>query len=80
MIIIIIIIVIIKIIIIIIKINQNTENNPRDFRGLAVTQTPVKNHQLTLVWKAFKGVNNNNKAVLGTVPKRLGKKPRKTGE
>ncbi len=29
-------------------------------RRLAVTQTPVKNHQVTLMWKNSKGVNNNN--------------------
>ena len=27
---------------------QNTEKSPRDLRRLAVTQTPVKNHQLML--------------------------------
>ena len=26
---------------------QNTETSPRDLRRLVVTQTPVKNHQLT---------------------------------
>ena len=31
------------------KIGQNTEKSPRDLRKLAVTQTPVKDHQLTLV-------------------------------
>ena len=33
----------------IIKIDQNTEKSPGDLRRLAVTQTPVENHQLTLV-------------------------------
>ena len=33
----------------IIKINQNTKKSPGDLRRLAVTQTPVRNHQLTLV-------------------------------
>ena len=28
---------------------QNTEKNPGDLRRLAVTQTPVKNHQQTLM-------------------------------
>ena len=28
---------------------QYTEKGPGDLRGLAVTQTPVKNHQLTLM-------------------------------
>ena len=33
----------------IIKIGQNTEESPGDLRRLAITQTPVKDHQLTLV-------------------------------
>ena len=44
----------------IIKIGLNTEKSPGDLRRLAATQTPVKNHQLTLVLKTLKGVNNNN--------------------
>ena len=28
---------------------QNPETSPADLRRLAVTQTPVKNHQLTLM-------------------------------
>ena len=28
---------------------QNTEKSPGDLRRLAVTQTPVKDHQLTLI-------------------------------
>ena len=42
----------------IVKIGQNTEKSPGHLQRLAVT--PVKNNQLTLVWKTFKGVNNNN--------------------
>ena len=38
------------------KTMQNTENSPGDLRRLAVTQTPVKNHQLTLVRKISKRV------------------------
>ena len=34
----------------IIKIGQNTEKSPRDLRRLAVTQIPLRNQQLTLVW------------------------------
>ena len=34
---------------IIIKIDQNTEKSPGDFRQLAVSQTPVRNYQLTQV-------------------------------
>ena len=30
------------------KIGQNTEKSPGNLRRLAVTQTPVKNHQLML--------------------------------
>ena len=33
----------------IIKIGQNTEKSPEDLRRLAVTQTPVKDHQLMLM-------------------------------
>ncbi len=33
----------------IIKISQNTKNSPGDLRRLAVTQTPVKDHQLMLM-------------------------------
>ena len=33
----------------IIKIGQNTVKSPRDLRRLAVSQTPVKDHQLTLL-------------------------------
>ena len=33
----------------VIKIDQNTEKSPGDMRRLAVIQTSVKNHQLTLV-------------------------------
>ena len=38
------------------KIGQNTEKSPGELRRLAVYQTPVKNHQLTLVWKTLKGL------------------------
>ena len=33
----------------IIENGQNTEKSPGDLRRLAVTQTPVKNHHLTLM-------------------------------
>ena len=36
----------------IIKIGQNTEKNHGDLRGLTITQTPTRNHQL--VWKLSK--------------------------
>ena len=38
----------------IIENGQNTEKSPVDLRKLAVTQTPVKDHQLTLMWKTVK--------------------------
>ena len=38
----------------IIKIGQNTEKCQRVLRRLAVTQTPVRNHWLTLVQKLEK--------------------------
>ena len=39
-----------------IEIGQNTEKSPRDLKRLAVTQTPVENHRLTLMWKTLKFV------------------------
>ena len=33
----------------IVEVAQNTEKSPGDLRRLDVTQTPVKDHQLTLV-------------------------------
>ena len=33
---------------------QNTEKSPGDLRRLTVTQTPVRNHQLKLMWKTLK--------------------------
>ena len=38
----------------IIENSQNTEKSPGDLRRLVVTQTPVRNHQLTLLWKTLK--------------------------
>ena len=35
----------------IIEIGQTTEKSPGDLLRLGITQTSVKNHQLTLVWK-----------------------------
>ena len=32
-----------------IEIGENTEKSPEDLRRLTVTQTPVKEHQVTLV-------------------------------
>ena len=36
-----------------IEIVQNTEKSPGDLRRLAVTQTSVRDHQLTLLWKTL---------------------------
>ena len=38
----------------IVEIRQNTEKSPEDLRRLAVTQTSVKDHQLTLTCKTHK--------------------------
>ena len=38
----------------IIEIGQNTENSPGDLRRLVVIQTPVKDRQLTRMWKILK--------------------------
>ena len=35
----------------IIENSENTEKSSGDLRRLAVTQTPVKEHHLTLIWK-----------------------------
>ena len=40
----------------IIKIGQNTEKSSGDLKRLAVTQTLVKDHQLTPLWKTLKGI------------------------
>ena len=37
-----------------IEVGQNTKKSPRDLRRLAVTQSPIKEHQLTLVGKTHK--------------------------
>ena len=36
------------------KVSQNTEKSPANLRRFFVTETPVKNRQLTLVWKVCK--------------------------
>ena len=38
----------------IIKIGQDTEKSPGDLRWLAVTQSPLRNYQITLLWKTLK--------------------------
>ena len=38
----------------IIEVDQNTEESSGDMRRLAVTQPPVKDHLLTLVWETRK--------------------------
>ena len=38
----------------IIEIGQNTERSLEDLRRHALTQTPAKGHQLTLMWKTLK--------------------------
>ena len=42
------------------EIGQNTEKSPRELKRLAVTQTPVKAHQLTLMRKTPRSNNNNS--------------------
>ena len=36
------------------EIGQNTEKSPGDLNRLVVTQTSMKDHKLTLMWKTFK--------------------------
>ena len=38
----------------IVEIGHKTEKSPRDLRRLAVTQTPVKGHQLMPMWKTLR--------------------------
>ena len=38
------------------KIGQNIEKYPEDLRRLAVTQTPVRNHQLSPLLKTLKSI------------------------
>ena len=40
----------------IIKIGYKTKKSLEDLRRLAVTQTPVRKHQQTLLWKTLKRV------------------------
>ena len=40
----------------IVEIGLNIENSPGDLRTLALIQTPLKSHHLTLLWITFKGV------------------------
>ena len=52
----------------IIEIGQNTEKGPGDLRISSVTQTPVKNRQLTLIWKTRGDNDNNNKSDMWRPP------------
>ena len=45
----------------IIQNGQNTEKSPGDVGGLAVTQSPVKDHQLKVMRKTLKETNNYKK-------------------
>ena len=38
----------------IVENSQNTEKSPGDLRRLAVTQTQMRDHQLSLMWKTLK--------------------------
>ena len=38
---------------------QNIEKSPGDLRRLTVSQTPVKDHQLTLMWKTLMNNDDN---------------------
>ena len=40
----------------IVEICQNTEESPGDLRIFVVTQIPMRNYWITLVWKTRKGV------------------------
>ena len=51
----------------IVEIVQNTEKSPGDLRRLAVTYTPMKDHQQTLAWT----LTNNNNTALGNETHKL---------
>ena len=36
------------------EIDQNAEKSPGDMKTVALTETPLKDHQLTLMWKTLK--------------------------
>ena len=42
------------------SITKNTKRSPWDLKRFAVAQTPVRNHQLMLVWKTLKGGGSNS--------------------
>ena len=48
------------------KNGQNPETSLGDLRSLAVTQTPVKDYQLTLMWKTLKELDDNVKREIST--------------
>ena len=50
----------------IIKIGQNTEKSPGDLKRLAVTQTPIKDHQLMLMWKLASNLNITKRGTQAT--------------
>ena len=50
----------------IVQIGQNTKKSPGDLSWLAGTQTPVENHQLTLMLKTLKKKNNRYKQIIDT--------------
>ena len=43
-----------------VQIGQNTAKSRGDLRRFTVSQNPLNNNQLTLVWKTRKEWNNNN--------------------
>ena len=48
----------------IIEIGQDTEKCPGDLKRLAVTQPPVENHRLTLMWRALKLVKQKHNIII----------------
>ena len=44
---------------VIVKINQNTEKSSGDLRGLAFTQTPVKEYRQKLMWNFNRNAQNS---------------------
>ena len=57
-----------------------TLKSPRDLRRLAVTQTPLKDHQLTLVFKTYNNNNNDNTPDQTTRPCDTQQQKKRTGQ
>ena len=51
------------------RIVKNTEKSPGDLRKLGVSQTPVRNHRLKLIWNTRKGVTTTTIIIIILIEK-----------